>query len=485
MNVPCGQQGDIVKVGPFFFEASRRADLVFTSYSSNDTTSPVGTHPSQQSEYGAQQVETFLAYVQGHKPEMYQRAREDLRTYNGQILENKPVNARLVYEALCHKQIGYDVRRQQPVWVENDLVLDDMALLGFADEASGAFGLGFSDELSVPAIKWASRQAPVDRVVSYLESLQWDGTPRLNRLMTDYFGATDGVYERTVGTFFLTQAARRALQPGCPQKTILALQGAPELGISAGLEVLFGEKYFTEYAPLGAPYDRWVNLHGPWGVEVKDFSALKHPRYELFRAFMMANSDRPSRSDPSIWEDYPRRNVFVVTPQEATWLPNSSGQHPFWPIECFEPVQIEALHEDRDLLWAEAASWAKQNIRYWFTSGDPGHDAWQDALQLRTKVSLHRRLVEQVITDPSGLLAHDHNWTAEQVAILEAGYLTPDIVRQTSEVLRSRHNSSDLYEIGIALQKFGWRKRQVRLRRDSGRPLQTEVWSPTRPSSST
>lgn len=448
------------------------ADLAFTSYN-NDTTSSGEMQLSRQ-------AETFLSFVQGHKPQLYQRATEDLRTHNGQILDTKPVNARLVYEALCYQQVGYDVRRRQPVWLENDQVLDEMALLSLADEASGAFGLSFQDGLSVPAIKWASQQQPVDRVVNYLERLKWDGTPRLNRLMTDYFGATDGIYERTVGTFFLTQAARRALNPGSAQKTILALQGSSQLGLSAGLEVLFGENYFKEYSPRGAPHDRWRDLHGPWCVEVKEFSGLKHPRYESFRAFMMANSDRSGWSGHTTWEEYPRRNIFVVTTQEVVWLPDTSRSHPYWPIECHDPVRMEALQEDRDQLWAEAVGWAKQGIRYWFHAGDPGYEAWQEARQLRTKSSLHSRLVERAIQDPSELLVHDQGWTIEQIAILEAGYLTPEIIRQTSEVLRSREHRSDLPEIISALQKHGWRKRPVRLRTDSGTSIQVRVWTPAK-----
>ena len=66
-------------------------------------------------------------------------------------------------------------------------------------------------------------------VCNYLDALQWDGVPRIDRWLITYGGAKDGDYVRAVGALVLVAAVRRVRSPGCKFDEMLVLEN-PEQG---------------------------------------------------------------------------------------------------------------------------------------------------------------------------------------------------------------------------------------------------------------
>lgn len=68
-------------------------------------------------------------------------------------------------------------------------------------------------------------------VKEYLESLpEWDGTRRIDTLLTDYLGAEDSAYTRAVIRKTLTAAVARIYQPGAKFDSVLILNGPQGIG---------------------------------------------------------------------------------------------------------------------------------------------------------------------------------------------------------------------------------------------------------------
>lgn len=61
-----------------------------------------------------------------------------------------------------------------------------------------------------------------NEVKDYLRGLEWNGTPRLDRLFINYLGAADNEYVRAVTRKVFTAAVVSALDPGCKFDTITA-----------------------------------------------------------------------------------------------------------------------------------------------------------------------------------------------------------------------------------------------------------------------
>ena len=62
-------------------------------------------------------------------------------------------------------------------------------------------------------------------VRDYLDTLAWDGKPRLDQWLIDYCKATDTPLNRAFGRKVLMAAVRRVRSPGCKFDFILVLGG--------------------------------------------------------------------------------------------------------------------------------------------------------------------------------------------------------------------------------------------------------------------
>ena len=83
-----------------------------------------------------------------------------------------------------------------------------------------------------------------DDVESYVQALQWDGTPRVDLLWVRYLGAEDTPYTRAVSRKSLVACVARALKPGVKYDTVLTLVGGQGYGKSTVLQML-GRQWFN------------------------------------------------------------------------------------------------------------------------------------------------------------------------------------------------------------------------------------------------
>jgi predicted P-loop ATPase len=84
--------------------------------------------------------------------------------------------------------------------------------------------------------------------------------------------------------------------------------------------------------------------------------------------------------------DIPRQCVFVATTNEATYLRDPTGNRRFWPVKCGR-IRLDALHRDRDQLWAEAV--------HRFDSGEPWHPTGPE-IELTAHEQAQRVLVTEL-----------------------------------------------------------------------------------------
>jgi hypothetical protein len=73
-------------------------------------------------------------------------------------------------------------------------------------------------ELVLKALVAHSHECEFHPVKDYLNSLQWDGQPRIENLFPHYFGAERTDYTRGIGRYFLIAMVARIFNPGCQWK---------------------------------------------------------------------------------------------------------------------------------------------------------------------------------------------------------------------------------------------------------------------------
>lgn len=215
-------------------------------------------------------------------------------------------------------------------------------------------GLNVSVSTAYDGVRAAAFDRSVHPVRDYLTSLTWDGTPRLDRMLIDYFGADDEPYTHIVGRKFMISMVARIFQPGCQVDTMLILEGEQGIGKSTGLrELVANPDWYTGTLPSLDSKDAYQQLQGKWLLEVAELDAFSRYESNKIKAFITTAIDRYRAPYAKTPQDYPRQCVFVGTTNDDQYLRDPSGGRRFWPVSC-KSVDRDALAGNRDQLWAEA-----------------------------------------------------------------------------------------------------------------------------------
>jgi len=194
-----------------------------------------------------------------------------------------------------------------------------------------------------------------DPVVDYLNRLEWDGQPRLDRWLITYLGVEDTPLNRAIGRCVLIAAVRRARHPGTKFDCITVFEGPEGGGKSSVIEILAGKENFSDQTILGQT-DRECQekLKGVWFYEIADLTGMKRAEVEQVKAFASRIEDRARAAYGRFLTKQPRRCVLFATTNDDTYLKSQTGNRRFLPVRVGE-IDLDALRRDRDQLMAEAA----------------------------------------------------------------------------------------------------------------------------------
>src|SRR5262249_17523987 len=78
-------------------------------------------------------------------------------------------------------------------------------------------------------------------VKDWLESIKWDGVPRIEHFFEDYYGVDGTTYDRAASKNFLLSMVARIYRPGCQVDTMIVLEGPQGILKSSSLRVIAGE----------------------------------------------------------------------------------------------------------------------------------------------------------------------------------------------------------------------------------------------------
>jgi putative DNA primase/helicase len=217
----------------------------------------------------------------------------------------------------------------------------------------------YSPRFSWPAAKYAILGGAAARsfhpVTDWLDTLEWDGTERIDTWMIITFGAPDLPYVRDVGAKFLIAAVRRVRHPGCQFDHVPVLEGAQRIGKSRCCRNLFGADWFTDQLPASLKdKDASLSMLGVWGIELSEIEHILKNDVDVVKAFISRRTDRfrPPYGHGVVLQ--PRQCVLIGTTNRDDYLRDDTGNSRFWPIAC-QGADWQWIAENREQLWAEAA----------------------------------------------------------------------------------------------------------------------------------
>lgn len=203
----------------------------------------------------------------------------------------------------------------------------------------------------------------------YLNSLRWDGKPRLDQWLCHFFGADNTSYVRSVASKTLLAAVARACQPGCKVDTVTILEGPQGYGKSTAWRILASDSWFSDSFIDVRNKDAYLSLRRKWIVEFADLSAVRKADVETLKSWISSQSDYFRAPYADSHEDHPRQCIFVGSTNESQYLKDRTGNRRWWPVTVRHPCDASALHAERNQLWAEAVARYHQGER-WYLSDE-------------------------------------------------------------------------------------------------------------------
>lgn len=194
-------------------------------------------------------------------------------------------------------------------------------------------------------------------VCEYLEDLNWDGTPRVDTMLSTYFSATDTELHRAFIRLVMVAACRRVREPGCKFDEMLVLESSQGTEKSGALAALAGRReWFSDSLYLGTDTKKQLeSTDGRWIVEAAELNGMSQNAVEGLKAWLSRGVDRARMSYKRFDAERPRQFIVIGTTNEDTYLRDTTGNRRFWPVRV-GTVDVAAIRRDRDQLWAEAAA---------------------------------------------------------------------------------------------------------------------------------
>ena len=208
-------------------------------------------------------------------------------------------------------------------------------------------------------------------IIEYIKSLQWDGTPRVNTLLIDYFGAEDNVYTRAAIRKMLCAAVTRVFHPGTKFDTALILVG-PQATYKSTFVKKLGKNWFSDTFTTVQGKESFEQIQGAWLVEIAELSGLKKAEVETIKHYISKCEDSFRPAYGRTIETYKRQCVFFGTTNSKDFLRDPTGNRRFLPIDvrpeyATKNVAEELTDEEVDQIWAEAYEMYKQGEPLYMT----------------------------------------------------------------------------------------------------------------------
>lgn len=284
---------------------------------------------------------------------------------NKQVTVNNFVNA-FKSDPLLNGLLAYDMLKETIVFTrpsftakgskKGDLVNDtDISIIkGRIERMHGIY----NDAKLNDAIEQVSSDNAFHPIKLYLESLTWDGVPRIDTFLVDYMGAEDNAYTREAFRKMLLAAVTRIYEPGRKFDTALVFYSEQGVGKSTLIQRL-SKGWFNDSLTNLSGKESYEAIQFAWLVELAELSALRKSDIEAVKNFISKREDTYRGAYARRVKTHKRQCVFFGSTNDDEFLKDATGNRRFFPVEVKRTRKTRLIFEPEfdaivDQLWAEA-----------------------------------------------------------------------------------------------------------------------------------
>ena len=284
---------------------------------------------------------------------------------NKQVTVNNFVNA-FKSDPLLNGLLAYDMLKETIVFTrpsftakgskKGDLVNDtDISIIkGRIERMHGIY----NDAKLNDAIEQVSSDNAFHPIKLYLESLTWDGVPRIDTFLVDYMGAEDNAYTREAFRKMLLAAVARVYEPGRKFDTALVFYSEQGVGKSTLIQRL-SKGWFNDSLTNLSGKESYEAIQFAWLVELAELSALRKSDVEAVKNFISKREDTYRGAYARRVKTHKRQCVFFGSTNDDEFLKDATGNRRFFPVEVKRTRKTHLIFEPEfdaivDQLWAEA-----------------------------------------------------------------------------------------------------------------------------------
>ena len=313
-------------------------------------------------------------------------------------------------------------------------------------------GMKLSKGAMLDVMRSACASRKYNPAIEYLDSLVWKGKPLLNNWLARYLGAKyqPSAYLERIAACWWMAAVQRIYRPGTDFHHMIVLEGGQAAGKSSALKTIatFGHDvqvaYFTDRITFDMidKQDFAAYAAGHVVLEFQELSGLGKKDRNKVKQWITQNTDEYRRPFEPITTSFPRQFVLAGTTNESQYLTDPTGDRRFWPVRVGDTIDIEALKEDREQLWAEAVHRVKSGELYYIKPDDPVYELMQAEQSSRYLGDPWENTIEQYVSGYSSLSIED-------------------IFNDLLYIPKERWDRGSRQRISDVLTKLGWENRPV------------------------
>lgn len=167
-----------------------------------------------------------------------------------------------------------------------------------------------------------------------IESIEWDGVPRIDKFLVDLMHCDDDDYSREVSRMIFYGGLSRIYNPGCKFDYMTILVGEQGTCKSTIVDWLnLGCNSNKEIMTIDGRDGAEILRYG-WICEFSELLAMiKNRQVEPMKAYITRQTDTYRSAFAKNWTDLPRHCIFIGTTNSYNFLIDATGNRRFLPIE--------------------------------------------------------------------------------------------------------------------------------------------------------